>query len=421
MRLREQQSTASFLFNARDWTLLMLAFALTGCHGRAYTDLYVENMASEIRDLEDQLYDYDHEYQGLEQEYISLQSENEYLRKQLNNAQSSRKFGETGTSDGSVGANNANRFPPPSGASALPKTAPDNSPSTEPINIPDELPEISIPGSGAPSPFPPSGTPTKTPRATEPLPLLEIPTIEMGTPSPPRGFSSKEGSQVDDELQLSASRIIVPTMLASQNLNAGATLTLASQRITDRRVVEIAFQPALCRAVNLDAEPDEDGLQLVLQPKNQYGQVILEAVELSIAVLDPERDGDARRIARYDYSAAEVEAKMETLGSNQGIHLTLPWNGPDPKRDRVVVFARYTFPDTRQVIGEMTIFLNLSNSFRTVWTPRGLSNQPDENGVTTASFEVNSNPSSKAWQSNRRVVRPSNPMDSTEPAPSPVR
>ena len=54
----------------------VVAASALGCHRRGYTDLYVDSMASEIRDLQDQLYEYDHEYRLLEQELDSLRRQN---------------------------------------------------------------------------------------------------------------------------------------------------------------------------------------------------------------------------------------------------------------------------------------------------------------------------------------------------------
>ncbi len=64
----------------------MLALFTTsagGCARRAYNDVYVENMAAEIRDLEDQLYEFDGEYRLMEQQLASLRSENARLKSAL--------------------------------------------------------------------------------------------------------------------------------------------------------------------------------------------------------------------------------------------------------------------------------------------------------------------------------------------------
>jgi hypothetical protein len=196
-----------------------------------------------------------------------------------------------------------------------------------------------------------------------------------------RDFSNSSDRGQSHDMELNLSRIDVPAQLAS-NLGP-AQLKLGAEKPTDMKVVEIAFHPSLTRAANFDDEPDDDGLYLVLQPKNAVGQMVPTPAALDIAVLDPSREGDAARIGRWTYSAVEVKAKLQPIGSNQGIHLSLPWNGPDPAADRVIVFIRYTFPDGRQVVNDKHIFVAGKGSMKTVWVPRST----DESPVTAASFE----------------------------------
>ncbi len=61
-------------------TVLLCFAAQVGCRNAAYSDLYVESMAAEIRQLEDQLYEFDNEYHVLEKELASLKAENQKLR-----------------------------------------------------------------------------------------------------------------------------------------------------------------------------------------------------------------------------------------------------------------------------------------------------------------------------------------------------
>lgn len=210
-----------------------------------------------------------------------------------------------------------------------------------------------------------------------------------------------------DDLEMNLSRIDLPSQLAGQSSAAGAKITLATEKVTDTRVVELAFHPTLSRAANFDDAGDDDGLILVLQPKNERGQMVPEAADLSVVVLDPAREGNAARIGRWDYSAEEVRSKMQPIGSNQGIQLTLPWNGPDPSADRVIVFARYTFENGRQVIGQKEIFVSSDGGLRTVWAPRG---QSSDAPVVSASATTSPNPN---------VVRPAVGTYSPDPAPLP--
>jgi hypothetical protein len=68
---------------------------MSGCRQRAYTELYVENMASEVRMLEDRVYEYDAAYQSLERDveewkrkYEKLESEH---RNQLHSSPAPRE------------------------------------------------------------------------------------------------------------------------------------------------------------------------------------------------------------------------------------------------------------------------------------------------------------------------------------------
>ena len=53
----------------------------TGCRQRAYTELYVENMASELRMLEDRIYDFDAANDSLEQDKVYLTQQVEELKR----------------------------------------------------------------------------------------------------------------------------------------------------------------------------------------------------------------------------------------------------------------------------------------------------------------------------------------------------
>lgn len=396
-------STARSLFKA---SLLFGVLAQVGCRNAAYSDLYVENMAAEIRQLEDQLYEYDNEYHLLEQELASLKAENNQLRSNPAAAQ---------PSSGGIRQLLTPKDPARSTLEFAPReTIPDPAPNTLPApeKLPTKQPESILEPPGASSSAPmqqrlQNSLPQlpSTPKKTEPAnDLLDIPTIDPGTPLPPgmpvlKEFSSNNqpNAAPSNNLELNLSRIEIPNQLASAqsnssgsqssasqlSLNPGtrAQLKLGSERPADMRIVEIAFHPTLSRAANFDEESDDDGLYLVLQPKNVEGQLVPTFADLEIAVLDPTRTGDNTRIGRWSYSAVEVKSKFQPIGSSQGIHLTLPWNGPDPSGDRVQVYARYTLPDGRQVQSEKTVFVSGKTSMKTVWVPRS----SDASQVVTAS------------------------------------
>ncbi len=393
---------------------MLVAATHTGCRNAAYSDLYVESMASEIRQLEDQLYDYDNEYHILEQELANLKAENQQLRQSPGTPPQQRGFGQLlapkseheaqGSSGSLQFSPRDNEVIPAPAANAMKSPAP--SLDTLPPKKPESI--LEAPGAtGGKRQLEDSLPPLpKNPKVEPPSDSLEIPnidpgtpiTIQPGTPLPPgmpvlKNFSSNPSpsnsqnkSAPPNNLELNLSRIDVPNQLASTRSDR-AQLKLGAEKPSDMRIVELAFHPSLCRAANFDDQSDDDGLYLVLQPKNVEGQMVPIFAALEIAVHDPARMGkdgesDSSRVGRWSYSANEVKSKFQPIGASQGIHLTLPWNGPDPQADRVIVYVRYTVPDGRQVINEKTIFVSGKGNMKTVWVPRG-----DSSSVVTASGE----------------------------------
>lgn len=456
----------------RPYSLALLGWlgcvALAGCHSRAYSDLYAENMAAEIRDLEDQLYEYDHQYLVLEQETEVLRQQNLALKSAAEGAKGSKRSllspGQTSESD----YYSPGKFQPRpqdlpiapepmldvealplKPESILEPTTPPQTPSPSgsapKASAVDELP---LPGGAPGSALPASPA---TPRFPQPranqtpdfdVEELSPPTIDPGVPAPPSlpPVSLRvDGSPLapEDNLEMNLARIEVPSRqktpakLAGDKSVSQATLQVATEKVTDTRVVELAFHPTLSRAIDMDDRPDDDGLYLVLQPKNERGQMVPVAADLIVFALDPAREGDQAKIGRWEYSAADVQAKLQPIGSEQGIHLRLPWNGPDPSADRVIVFALFKFENGRQVMGEKEIYISSDGSHKTVWAPRGskssLGNQQSSPEVVQAGFMATS-PSSQgnatpmslpAMARANPVVRPANGSGTLQPPPRP--
>ena len=398
-------------------TISVCATQSVGCARRAYTDVYVESMASEIRDLEDQLYEFDSEYRVLEQELELLHAENARLRGVLPKsgvpgqvAPSQRMPGQSqlgapsnaasgsprllpvpGSGAGSP-AGNPNRPPATGGAAPSvevnPPGASSPAPQASPVNplSPSDLPQPqSVPGADSDDPYD--------------LKNLSPPTIEPGESMPPilpapkinpAGPMTLNGSH---DLEIELGQIKVPAQLASGSgsldlaqAGAPARLQPAVEMPQDTRIVEIKFHPSLCRAVNLDGEGDDDGLALVLQPLNSAGQFVPSSAELIIVAVDPSRDDAQRPAGRWAYKSDDVNAMLQPIGSSQGIHLSLPWTGAKPQADRVVVFAYYTLPEGRRIVAEQEIFLNNAHRQHTVWVPRATGTTSSQ-AVQTASGE----------------------------------
>ncbi len=128
------------------FTLLSTALA-GGCARRAYNDVYVENMAAEIRDLEDQLYEFDGEYRVMEQQLEALRSENARLRGALPTTPKTRAQRQETIPNGPISPSDgtgSDYFVPRSGGTPAPAVSPNKAtPSPAPsLEIGPELQPI---------------------------------------------------------------------------------------------------------------------------------------------------------------------------------------------------------------------------------------------------------------------------------------
>ncbi len=170
-------------------------------------------------------------------------------------------------------------------------------------------------------------------------------------------------------------RIKVP--LRSDVVQASATEVITSaestipdqESITDRRVVSIDFHPTLCRGINLDNTPGDDGLYLVVTPKNQLGQTINEEGKLTI-VAEETIDDKTVRISAWEIDPDEMKEYLEPIGAAQGYHLRLPWQGDGPTGRTVHVFMKCEFEDGRKPVNRKEVTLSKSNNRPLTWTPR---------------------------------------------------
>lgn len=82
-RLSGKESKRPIWLSMFIYCCVLLSVCGTGCRQRAFTELYVENMASEIRMLEDRIYEYDAAYMEKDSEYESMRHEVELKKREI--------------------------------------------------------------------------------------------------------------------------------------------------------------------------------------------------------------------------------------------------------------------------------------------------------------------------------------------------
>ena len=307
----------------------------------------------------------------------------------------------------------------PSGASGTPAplklpTKPNNLGNAEEIKL--DPPEVVVPKKSDPSIVPEPVLPSPSPLRDEPLPSGDLPKLKnppagSGTtplnppteeilpnspaPGPAPGKSSllkpaPKGLPTDDtEAFKSDRKILLPgqgnppgsdnpaPIIPEPNLpvtNASATMpierTSKGAALRDRRVREIDWHPVLCRAQNTDDQPGDDGLYLVLMPRNSAGQFVPELGELTLVAEETLSDGTVERIGRWAFTAEELKDHMETIGSAPGLHIPVRWTERKPTTSEVVVYAKYALADGTTMVNRRAIPLRRIAAGGSNWTPR---------------------------------------------------
>lgn len=422
-----------------------------GCRQRAYTELYVENMASEIRMLEDRIYEYDAAYIEKDSGYESAVQELERLKKKIAELQRqysdlqrqggfSQKMGsplrhngqpenlDSSQPDAHFESGHGNIFELPSVLNPEstkpeyienPPTVTRTPTAPSPLNRKNETPnakEFLPPGSDS---FPPPKTLPEKPKSLQeeprasnsnrfPKSKLNLPPVDalteqvsmpesirsaqqprlMVVPSQPsnlpppnssppnsvpsllqRAFPKIKSSDTQGAFQ--GGRIRLPEGSKVQFASGVEPVTnIKSMEVTDRRIVEIAFHPMMCRGHNFDEKPGDDGLYLVLTPSNATGQAINETGTLTVIVEDAAEPNDSGRIARWVFTPEQLAETLEPVGTAQGFHLSLPWQDNLPTSNVVIVYLQYSTPNGRKLVNKREIHLRLPSTEQPVWTPR---------------------------------------------------
>ncbi len=167
-------------------------------------------------------------------------------------------------------------------------------------------------------------------------------------------------------------------LLSVQEISDSSQLDLLTTEvdaeIRDWRVTHVVVNPLLTKGRNIDGHYGDDGLTLVIEPRNADDDYVPAAGPLTISVIDPEESGEEQRIGLWNLTSEEVEPRVYYPGeSGQGIQLTLPWQVHSPRHRKLLIFVRYETSDGEllETSGEVRILLPQAgiSSWQTRQTP----------------------------------------------------
>lgn len=309
----------------KTWPILSLAcacFLSAGCRQDPYLSATFEMMNQEKRHLEDRVYELEDELDQFQDQLESARRENNKLRKLEGSEEEPSR-----PKRGSILPRSSD--PPRNGAPKDPRE-----PKIE-FGEPGE-PERAVPGGGGARP-----RPAKMPAKLGPEmngPNMNGPAGKNDLP-PPAEFEGEQTAYVEPE---------------------------------DTRVTHIILNPFLTGGHDFDHKAGDDGVAVIVEPRNKEDQFVQQAGPVSIVVIDPEIEGKEGRIARWDFDSIEVGKLMKKKGLGRGIHFKLPWPNKPPENNKLKVFVRYQTLDGRKLEADRDITIAKLGQFSQRWTPRPL-------------------------------------------------
>jgi hypothetical protein len=217
------------------------------------------------------------------------------------------------------------------------------------------------PGYAPPSVELPSSVrePSRRSRRKEPEMPLEAPTIELpeGSDTPPMGLGPGNAPAVAVEG--------TPTAL-----------------VINRR---------LTGGMDRDGQQGDEGILVVVEPRDAAGQLVKTPGTVSVVVLDPAEQGAAARVARWDFAADEVTGHFQNTVFGRGLQFELPWPDHPPKNRDLQLFVRFTTASGEKLTSDTKIQIRTSGDPPRIdrqtkgWSATQNASRPPRGGSTPSS------------------------------------
>ena len=135
------------------------------------------------------------------------------------------------------------------------------------------------------------------------------------------------------------------------------------------RATQLVLNRLLCGGRDEDGRPGDEGLTVVLQPRDARGSTVEKPGPVAIVVLDPSQEGDAARVARWDFTAAQIARRFRETGRGRAIQLETSWPAAPPVHNDLHLFVRYSDGDGQHLEADQPIRVALPGERPPRWVP----------------------------------------------------
>lgn len=147
--------------------------------------------------------------------------------------------------------------------------------------------------------------------------------------------------------------------LRSQAAAAGEMVLTAEQGDVLFRAEGLRINTLLTGGLDEDDRPGDEVLSVVLEPFDAEGSTLKLPGDVTIELLDPAAEGDARNVGTWTYTADETRDAWHAGLLVVGFKFRLPWQTP-PTHETLVLHARLTTPDGRTFDATETVKIQVA-------------------------------------------------------------
>ncbi len=145
-------------------------------------------------------------------------------------------------------------------------------------------------------------------------------------------------------------------------IKGAATKVRGHLKTRDERVAKVILNRRLTGGFNVDRRLGDDGVMVVLEPRNEDDQLVARPGQIVVAVVDPILTGEDSHVARWEFESHEAMQYFRKTALGEGYHLDLRWPNRPPRNERLMLTVQFTSPEGRTFEVSQSIVVDLAAS-----------------------------------------------------------
>jgi len=141
------------------------------------------------------------------------------------------------------------------------------------------------------------------------------------------------------------------------------------QGVETAPIEEILFDRSRIHGLEVDGKPGDDGIVGVIRARTAAGTHVAPAGDLSLMVIAPSPHGEPKRLARWDFTAAELASRRSRARGGTRLSVDLPWPAGPPKTGPFKLWARLVTPDGRKLLSRLDMEVDRAGKIAAVAAP----------------------------------------------------